>query len=164
MSQSISYPSDEFPGWPAITVELPSLWSGTHVASTLMAARRVVDDGQFMSNVIVRAQRVGRDVDLAAAAKVVDDGVVQLEEVQDIGRSFIETAGRQAYSREFAYRHPQVGTVGQAWRIFVVEHDGVTDLVELVGTVSAARTADLAEVRAIMDSVRIRDAVPAGQV
>jgi hypothetical protein len=164
MSESIRFPSEEFPSWPAIALALPEHWSGVQVASTLMAARRAVPEGQFMSNVIVRAQRVGGDVDLEAAAKVVDDGVAQLEEVEHIGRWLIETDGRQAYAREFAYRNPQVGTVGQAWRIFVVEHDGVVDLVELVGTVSAARTGDLAEVRAIMDSVEIRDAVPAGRI
>lgn len=164
MSETIRFPSDEFPAWPAITLSLLADWSGAQVPSTLMAARRVVDEGQFMSNVIVRAQRVGHDVDLAAAAKVVDDGVAQLDQVQDIGRWLVETDGRQTYSREFAFLHPQVGTVGQAWRIFVVKHDGVTDLIELVGTVAAARTADLAEVRTIMDSVEIRDAVPVGRI
>ncbi|SDP02178.1 hypothetical protein SAMN04515671_2697 [Nakamurella panacisegetis] len=160
-NSTIRFPSEDFPALPAVSLVLPEEWSGVVVPATVLAAHRRVDEGQFVSNVIVRTQRVENTVDLQTAAAIVDEGVASLADVQDIGRAIIETAGRNGYAREFAFRHAEAGTLAQSWRIFVVEHDGVTDLVELVGTVSPARTLDLAEIRSIMDTALIGDRQPA---
>jgi hypothetical protein len=162
-NSTIRFPSEDFPALPTVSLALPAEWSGVVVPATVLAAHRNVDAGQFVSNIIVRTQRMENTVDLKAAAGIVDAGVASLAEVQDIGRWLIETAGRPCYAREFAYRHPEAGTLAQSWRIFVVEHDGVTDLVELVGTVAPARTVDLAEIRSIMDTAEIGDLLPAGR-
>ena len=163
MTDRISFPSAQFPALPAISLELPAKWSGVVVPATLLAARREVDAGEFRSNVIVRSQRVDADGDLKSAAKVVDDGIAELAEVEDIGRAVVQTDGRQTYAREFAYRHPVGGTLAQSWRVLLVAHEGVTDIIELIGTVSAQRPRDLAEIRTILDSAVISDSVPVGQ-
>ncbi len=158
-NETIRFPSESFPALPGISLTLPDLWSGTLVPATLLAAHRQVDEGQFISNVIVRTQRVAQSVDLAAAATIVDNGIAELAEVEDISRTVLETGGRQVYCREFAFRHPQLGTLAQAWRVIAVAHEGVTDLFELVGTIAPPRMVDLAEVRRLMDSVEISDVV-----
>jgi hypothetical protein len=163
MTETIKFPSDSFPGVPAVSLTLPDKWSGAVVPATVLAAVREVEAGQFVSNVIVRTQRVGSADDLGVAAAVVDAGIAELAEVEDISRTTLETDGRQVYCREFAYRHPQAGTLAQAWRVLAVRHDGVTDVFELVGTISPQRMGDLTEIRQLMDSAEISDAVPAGQ-
>ncbi len=162
-NETIRFPSEIFPALPGVSLTLPEYWSGTVVPATLMAAHRQVDEGQFISNVIVRTQRLGAAVDLAGAARIVDDGIAELAEVEDISRTVLESDGRPVYCREFAFRHPQLGTLAQAWRVIAVAHDGILDLFELVGTIAPARMADLGEIRQLMDSVEIRDAVPAQQ-
>ena len=162
-NETIRFPSASFPALPDVSLSLPDLWSGTLVPATILAAHRQVDDGQFISNVIVRTQRLAATVDLESAAKIVDDGIAELAEVENISRTMLETDGRPVYCREFAFRHPQLGALAQAWRVIAVPHDGVMDLVELVGTFAPPRMADLIEIRQLMDSVEIRAAVPAEQ-
>src|ERR1700709_889981 len=128
MTETIKFPSENYPGIPAVSLTLPENWSGAPVAAHAPPPVRSVDEGQFVSTAIVRTQRVVSADDLAIAAAVVDAGIAELDEVEDISRTTLETDGRQVYCREFAYRHPQAGTLAQAWRVLAVQHDGVTDI------------------------------------
>ena len=59
--QTLNYPSGQFPGPPAVAVDIPEGWSPVRVPGTLLAARRTSTDGSFAPNVVVRGfTRSGR--------------------------------------------------------------------------------------------------------
>lgn len=155
-SDVIQFPSNEFPAIPSISLALPMNWSGVQVPATLLAAQKKVDEGEFASNVIVRSQRVASAVDLPDAARIVDEGIAGLQDVQEIGRWLVKSAQVEGYATEFAFRDDQAGTLAQAWRVFVVKQGEIADIVEVVGSVSPARKEDFMELRKIMDSIEIR--------
>ena len=154
-SDVLRFPSDEFPTLPSISLALPINWSGAQVSGTLLAAHKNVDEGEFASNVIVRSQRVGSEVDLPAAARIVDEGISGLQDVQEIGKWLVKSGRLEGYATEFAFRDEQAGTLAQSWRVFVVAQGRVADLVEVVGSVSPARKDDFMDLRKILDSIEI---------
>ena len=162
--ETIKYPSAMFPGPSRITLQLPEGWQGVAVPSTLIAAERTVPPGEFISNVIVRSQRVGPGVTLRRAAEIADEGIDGLTDVEDIGRWLVKSDSLEGYAREFAYRDATAGTLAQAWRVFVVNYQTVTDLIEVVGSVVPSRSDDFSEVRAILDSVQIEVDVALSEV
>ena len=155
MAERIGFPSTRYPGPPAVSLELSPSWEGGITADTLLSARRVAGPGEFIANVTVRWQRVGAELGLPQAAKLVDAGVEGLTEVQDIGRWMVTSGDLRGYAREFSFRDPRAGVLAQAWRVFVLERGEVADLVEVVGTVGAGQTDEFVQVREILDSVRI---------
>jgi hypothetical protein len=50
---TLKYPSEQFPGPPSVTVEIPDGWSPVRVPGTLLAARRNDTGGRFAPNVVV---------------------------------------------------------------------------------------------------------------
>lgn len=161
MTERIGFPSARYPGAPEVSLSLPASWEGAFTAGTLLSARRITGPGEFIANVAVRWQRVGAELDLPHAAKLVDAGVEDLADVQDIGRWLVTSGELRGYAREFSFRDPQAGVVAQAWRVFVVGRGEVADLVEVVGTVGVAQTEVFAQVRQILDSVSITAGGPA---
>ncbi|HET6692740.1 MAG TPA: hypothetical protein VFG97_00430 [Pedococcus sp.] len=58
--QTLSHPSRQFPGPPAVAVETPAEWSAVRVPGTLLAARRT-SEGFVAPDVVVRGfTRSGR--------------------------------------------------------------------------------------------------------
>jgi hypothetical protein len=160
MSDRIEFPSVRYPAVPAVSLALPPTWEGAHTPGTLLSARRVTPPGEFIANVVVRWQRVEAELDLPQAAKLVDDGVAGLTEVEDIGRWLVTSGELRGYAREFSFRDAAAGVLAQAWRVFRIPQGEVADLFEVVGTVGAGQTEEFLQVRTILDSVQIAAGAP----
>lgn len=155
MSTVLCFPSAEFPAPPDLSVTLPADWRGERVPESTLAAVRDVVPGEFVSNVIVRSYRVRDDFTIDNAAQSVNAALDSLPDVTEIGRESIKRADRSGYRREVSYRDPVAGTLIQAVLVYAVHRETVADVVEVVGTVGAARPQDLPEVRDIQASLTI---------
>lgn len=155
MSHRISFPSERFPAVPSVSVALPQYWECTSVPGSLLSARRMADGEGFIPNVAVRWQRAVAQVDLQGVAKLIDGGIADLSELEDVGRWLVTSGDLRGYAREFSFRDSQAGVLAQAWRVFVIDQEEIADIIEVVGTVGTAQVDEFLEVRSILDSVDI---------
>lgn len=133
-----SFPSADFPAFPAVTLDAPDGWEPRAFAGTLLA---LIDDrgpDAFSPNVVVGVTRTvaGHTLDEAAAA--IEEYVARLPEVAQVDAARVEFGGRAWAVSEFAYASAAVGTVVQVVAVTVVDHGPVTDVVRVTGTATPA--------------------------
>lgn len=157
MTDTATYPSDEAPAFPGVTLPHPESWEVLPVPAALIAlGKSGYPANQFQPNVVVTNQRgIGTTLEEAAAATA--EALTGSPEWEEAGRETIEgLGGHQVFRIEGAFRHPQAGTVYQAAVITVVERGPYTDLVQLVGSCSASQVADcLPEIRTILKDATV---------
>jgi len=155
MPRSISYPSQDFPGPPRITVEVPDDWETLTVPGVQLAVAQPRVDGQFRANVVVTVQRFGPEFTRDAARAGLEQRKAALPGLEEIGTGEVEVDGITWIASEYGYTQEDRPTVVQAARYAVVDRGGVAkDVVELVGSCGAEMADDEIEtVRSIQDSV-----------
>ena len=157
MSQA-SFPSDEFPAFPAVTLEAPDGWQPRAVAGTVLA---VIDDrgpDAFSPNVVVSITRTAAGHTLDQAAAAVEESVSRLPEVAPVDAARVEFGDRPWAVSEFAYATSAVGTVVQVVAVTVVDNGPVSDVVRVTGTATPAdyETA-LPVIRQVVAGTRVGD-------
>ncbi|WP_425955073.1 LpqN/LpqT family lipoprotein [Xylanimonas sp. McL0601] len=152
----IAYPSPQFPALPAVTLDCPDGWSPVPTPQAHLAVGLDVEEGQFRPNVVVILSRLlpGQTLEGTAA-----DAIARLEVLpgyEEVGREDADVAGRPGFRIECSWSDETAGTVAQAVRLAVVEHDGVRDLVQVTGTARGTQV-EVAWpwIRAIQDSLTI---------
>jgi hypothetical protein len=133
MSQA-SFPSDDFPAFPAVTLDAPDGWEPRAFAGTVLA---LIDDRgaeAFSPNVVVGLTRTAAGHTLDEASAAVEEYVSRLPEVAPVDSARVELGGRTWAVSEFAYTTAAVGTVVQVVAVTVVDHGPVTDVVRVTGT------------------------------
>jgi hypothetical protein len=153
---TVTYPSETFPGPPSFTMDCPDGWSPHQVPGAQMAIVQERPQGEFKPNVVVILQRLHPGQDAAA---VVEQAVEKLRATpgyEEVGRADTTLAGLPAARVEGAWSTEKTGTIAQALRVGILEHDGVRDLVEITGTCAGPQAPEVwPVVRAIQDSLTL---------
>ncbi|MFE5308858.1 LpqN/LpqT family lipoprotein [Isoptericola sp. NPDC056573] len=153
---TVTYPSETFPGFPEISMDCPEGWAPHPVPAAQLAIVQQRPDGEFRPNVVVVMQRLSGDQTIE---EVIQQAVERLEATpgyEEVGRIRTTLAGAPAARIEGAWSTEETGTVAQALRIAVIEHDGVRDVVEVTGTCAGSQATEVWQtVRAIQDSVEL---------
>lgn len=155
---TVTYPSETFPGFPAVVMDCPEGWVPHSVPQAQMAIIQERPAGDFRPNVVVVMQRMAPG---QSADSVVEEAVERFRATpgyEEVGRMDTTFHGLPAVRIEGAWSTQETGTIAQALRIAVVEHHGVRDLVEVTGTCAGPQAAELwPQVREIQDSVKLAD-------
>lgn len=151
---TVSFPSDAFPAFPAVTLTAVDGWQPLQAPQALLALGKVpTPEGEFQVNVALTNQRsVGTTLEHAAQATI--DALSASPEWEEAGQEFRDGfGGRPSFRIEGAFSHPQAGTVYQAALITVVENGPFVDMVQLVGTCTASQAAEcVPQIRQILQS------------
>lgn len=140
--KTLNYPSTDFPGVPAVTLTAPDDWvSGPPVQSLLSVLAPAASPG-FRANVIVSSERIGNVPSPEALASGIRDRIAGLPQIAFAQDRRVDVDGRSGQVVQYSYVHPEAGTIVQAILSVPVQHDGVVDLFELVGSAAADRIDD----------------------
>jgi hypothetical protein len=157
----LAFPSEEFPAQPAFTLQIPQDWEPIHSPNSVMAARRVAQEGTFAPNVVVRIERRPADFEL-------NDALAELEQFA-AGRPQgvtsepfkAELDGRVFVGCDLAWVDDQVGTVLQAHLLGGFPLGPYVQLVQFTGSVGGAQAnQDFPTIKAIMMSLTVAEPQP----
>ncbi|WP_323095548.1 hypothetical protein [Intrasporangium sp. YIM S08009] len=160
----LAYPSADFPGLPAVALEVPEEWEPVHAPGTTMATR-LPRDGAFAPNVVVSIEQCG------PAFRVEES----LEQVAAMARSrggavsepyAAELGGAAFVGCDATWPDADVDTVLQANLFHVVPSDAGRPafLVQLTGAVGGASAeTDYELIREVITSVRVTPWSGAGE-
>ncbi len=157
MTDTVTYPSAEFPAPVGVSIPRPEGWETLTVAEALVAVGRSgTAEQEFQPNAVVTSRRsVGVTLEDAAAATV--EALQAAPEWEETGQEYRDAfGGHRSFRIEGAFVHPQAGTLYQAALITVVENGPYTDVVQAVGSCAATQTFDtLPDIRAILQGATI---------
>ena len=155
---TVTYPSETFPGFPEVVMDCPEGWVPRSVPEAQIAIIQERPEGEFRPNVLVVIQRMR---ETQTFDEVVQQALTRFEATpgyQEVGRVKTTISGLPAIRIEGAWTSETTGTMAQALRMAIVEHDGVRDVVEITGTCAGAQAKEMwTTVRAIQDSVELAD-------
>jgi hypothetical protein len=154
---TLAYPSADFPGLPAVVLEVPGEWEPVHAPGTTMAAR-LPREGAFAPNVVVSIEqcgpgfRVEESLEQVAAMAVSRGGAVSEPYAADLG-------GAAFVGCDATWPDADVDTVLQANLFHVVsgaDSARPAFLVQLTGAVGGPTAeADYELIRGVITSVRV---------
>ncbi|MDO9398424.1 MAG: hypothetical protein Q7T71_17915 [Herbiconiux sp.] len=142
MAHTLTFPGEEAPAFPALTLTLPDDWKALSVSGAVLAAGKTIEPGQFRPNVVVAVSRFGADYSLETAIQAVVTRLESIEGVEELVRDRLEVLGREGFRAEFSYPDARVGTLMQAVRIAVVEQGPVVDLVQITATATGVQATE----------------------
>lgn len=155
---TVTYPSETFPGFPEVVMDCPEGWVPRSVPEAQIAIIQERPEGEFRPNVLVVIQRLRPE---QSFEEVVRRALAKFEATpgyREVGRIETTISGRPAVRVEGAWTSEDTGTMAQALRMAVVEHDGVRDFVEITGTCAGVQAKEVwSTVRAIQDSVELAE-------
>lgn len=155
---TVTYPSETFPGFPEVVMDCPEGWVPRNLPEAQIAIIQERPEGEFRPNVLVVIQRMRPE---QTFDEVVQRALAKFEATpgyQEVGRVKTTVSGLPAIRVEGAWTHETAGTMAQALRMAIVEHDGVRDVVEITGTCAGVQAKEMwPTVRAIQDSVELAD-------
>ena len=152
----LAFPSREFPAQPAITLQIPLDWIPVHSPGTVMAARRVAQEGTFVPNVVVRIER--RPVDFEVTDALTELKAFAAERPQGTTSEPFkaELDGRLFVGCDLSWVDDQVGTVLQAHLFGGVPSGPFLQLVQVTGSVGGAQAReDYPTIKTIMKSLTV---------
>lgn len=153
---TLAYPSEQFPAYPGVSLDCPDGWSALPTPQAQLAIVRDAGAEEFRANVVVVITRLLPEQTLETVAKEAAARLEALPGYEEVGRLEMEISGHPGFRIEGAWTTQDTGTVAQALRATVVEHDGMRDLVQITGTCSGGQVQALWEtIRSVQDSVRI---------
>jgi hypothetical protein len=155
---TVTYPSETFPGFPEVVMDCPEGWVPRSVPEAQIAIIQERPEGEFRPNVLVVIQRMRSDQTFDEAVQRALAKFEATPGYQEVGRVKTTVSGLPAIRIEGAWTSETTGTMAQALRMALVEHDGVRDVVEITGTCAGAQAKEVwSTVRAIQDSVELAD-------
>ncbi|SKC47722.1 LpqN/LpqT family lipoprotein [Krasilnikoviella flava] len=153
---TVTYPSGTFPGFPEVTMDCPEGWVPHQVPAAQLAIVQERPEGEFRPNVVVVMQRLAPEQTFENVVKQAVERFEATPGYEEVGRTETTMSGFTAVRIEGAWATEQTGTIAQALRLAVIEHDGVRDVVEVTGTCAGPQATEVwAVVRAIQDSVTL---------
>lgn len=158
---TLAYPSADFPGQPAVTLDVPEAWEPAHAPGTTMAAR-LPREGAFAPNVVVTieqcgpAYRVEESLEQVAALAATRGGGVSEPYAADL-------AGAHFVGCDATWPDDDVETVLQANLFHHVPAGTAGHVVQLTGAVGGpAAAADYELIRRVLTTVRVLPWQPGG--
>jgi len=161
----LAFPSAQFPGQPAITLQLPDDWLPTYPPGSVMAARRATDEGGFVPNVVVRIELRPADFEITDALSELRRFVEERPQATSSEPVKFELDGRALVGCDLSWVDDRVGTVLQAHLFEGVDSGPVRQLVQVTGSVGGAQAGEhYPIIKAIMHSLTVEAPKPgAGQ-
>jgi hypothetical protein len=158
MSDSVTYPSAEFPAPVGVSLPRPAGWEVLTVAEALVAIGKSLEGAQeFQPNVVVTSRRaIGATLEETARATV--EALQSAPDWEETGQEFRDAfgGGHRSFRIEGAFTHPQVGTLYQAALITVIQRGAYTDVVQAVGSCTAGQALEcLPEIRDALQGATI---------
>lgn len=156
MAGQATYPSAQFPGYPTVSLDYPDGWSPLPTPASPLAVVLDAEPGAFRANVVTAIARLDAGATLDQVRSTIVGTFEGLPGYAEVGREELEVDGRPGFRIEGSFSDPQAGTLVQAVRVALVEHDGVTDVVQLTGTCTAPQVETVfGDIRSIQESVGI---------
>ncbi|MFB2598754.1 LpqN/LpqT family lipoprotein [Herbiconiux sp. P17] len=153
MTHTLTFPGDDAPALPTVSLTVPDDWAALSVTGAVLAAGKTIEPGEFRPNVVVAISRFGADYTLQTAIDAVVQRVEAISGVEELGRDTLEVLGRDGFRIEFSYPDARVGSLMQGVRIAVVENGPVVDLVQITATATGRQATELwGELRDIQSS------------
>lgn len=153
---TVTYPSETFPGFPEVVMDCPEGWAPRSLPEAQIAILQERPEGEFRPNVLVVIQRLSPEQTFEAVVQRALAKFESLPGYKEVGRVQTTVSGLPALRVEGAWTSDSTGTMAQALRLAVVEHDGVRDVVEITGTCAGSQAKEVwSTVRAIQDSVEL---------
>ncbi|WP_374971128.1 hypothetical protein [Terrabacter sp. BE26] len=152
---TLAYPSADFPGQPAVTLDVPEGWEPAHAPGTTMAAR-LPREGAFAPNVVVTieqcgpAYRVEESLDQVASLAATRGGGVSEPYAAQLG-------GAHFVGCDATWPDADVETVLQANLFHHVPSGAAAGhVVQLTGAVGGSEAgADYEVIRQVLTTVRV---------
>lgn len=136
-----AFPSERYPELPAVAIDAPSGWQPIVFPGALVGLRHAVDSGGFNANVLVTHERWPGEIPAVDAlgrlrAQLVAAGAT--ETYVDM-----EPEGAPGTYLEADQQEASLGALRVRYRLVVLQHDGITELVTAVGTATATQDSSL---------------------
>jgi hypothetical protein len=154
---TLTYPSEQFPGPPSVTVEIPEEWAPVRVPGTLLAARRTSTKDAFAPNIVVRgftrsgAFTIGRA--LGELKSFVD---AQTEGEMDVPFE-VEIDTVPFVGVNVSWTDAKVGDVVQAHLFAGARRGQVVDLIQVTGSVGGPEAgSEYENIQQVMQTVRVK--------
>ena len=156
----LAFPSEEFPAQPgitpAVTLQIPQDWKALPTPGTVMAARRVAEDGTFVPNVIVRIKSQPAGFEVTDALTELKTFAAERPQGVTSKPYKAEIDGRQFVGCDLSWVDAKVGTVLQAHLFSVVPSGSSLQVVQVTGSVGGAQAPkDYPTIKAIMKSLTV---------
>jgi len=139
MTTEISNPSPEVPAQPQLKAAWPDGGKPFPGVPFTLAAGVPVPEGEFTPNVLVSIRRFPVGMGLGATIADMHARCLTLQEFALANEEDYDAHGYPGYRIAYAYIDPQVGTVLQSGRAYVVKHGDVEDVVQITSTCTAAQ-------------------------
>lgn len=153
MTSTVRYPSDQFPGFPPVTLNIPEGWQPISSPAVLVAAGAEPKEGEFRRNVVATAARFPAEFTLESATEVVIGKFSALPELVELGRYEGLVLGHPGVRYEASHLDEHLGALVQIVHITVIDRGDVNDLVQVTATCTGEQAqALLPELRTIVES------------
>jgi len=151
---TIQYPSQAFPVFPQIQLDIPTEWEETSAPGSLLAVKHEYGNESFSPNVILTISRDEPSISLADAVKTIKAYIESLG-TSILYEQAVKLDGKDWYVAEFGRVVEKAGTIIQIVATTVITNGPVTDVVRLTGSAASNDyEAGLKEVREIIASVK----------
>ncbi|MCU1678562.1 MAG: hypothetical protein JWM93_3320 [Frankiales bacterium] len=152
---AVRFPSDPFPSWPSIALDVPGSWQPVAVAGVLLAARELRSEG-FAPNVVITAVRHTIAYEPSAAVADVDAEIAKLADATMLDPIDVTIEGVPCHSRAIAYRDATAGTLAQLHVIASVANGPFLDVIHVVASCAGnAVDTDFHILQEVVSSMRI---------
>lgn len=152
---TLSFPSNDFPQFPSVAIDVPDGWEPLAVANTVLAVGAPHEGNAFRPNICVSIDRHPGTHTIDDAAAAAAAALEAAEGYVEIGREFRDVLSAAGFRIEGSFLMEGAGTLFQASHVAVIQHEGVYDLVHAVATCSASQAEQHVPLfRKALDSLR----------
>ncbi|HET8766460.1 MAG TPA: hypothetical protein VFM86_03960 [Pedococcus sp.] len=153
---TLKYPSEQFPGPPSVTVDIPDGWSPVRVPGTLLAARRAEKGGAFAPNLVVRGFTRSAEFTIGRALAELKAFVQERPDGEMDDPFEVEIADVPFVGVNVSWTDEKVGDVVQAHLFAGARRGQVVDLIQVTGSVGGPEVeSEYATVQELMQTVRV---------
>ncbi|WP_424464872.1 hypothetical protein [Pseudoclavibacter helvolus] len=137
-TRRLTLPSEDFPAFPQIAIDIPAGWEPLQWAGSVLGARHLVATNGFNPNVLVTIERWPGTISHEDALTVLRQRVAQsggkersaVTEVEPVPSHYVESTQRE----------PKLGGLEVRSKMVVLHRGPVTEIVTAVGTSTAAQS------------------------
>lgn len=151
-----SYPSDQFPPQPGLTLTTPDGWTAIPAPGAAMAVRADAAPDTFAPNVLITVHRYLADFELSTALDGLRAELAEFEESR-VEEPFAATFGEDpCVVVNTGVRHPEHGMLVQVHAYTSFGYGPVKDVIHVVGTCAGGRiTEDYPLLQQVLESTRV---------
>lgn len=153
---TLSHPSEQFPGPPSVTLEVPDGWVPVRVPGTLLAARASAVAEGFAPHVVVRGFSRDRSCTMGRIVGELRDAVLARRD-GEIDEPFTVDLGAVPFvGVSVSWTDERIGTVVQTHLFAGARRSGLVELVQVAGSVAGADLdAQYGALQEVMQTVRV---------